>query len=197
MDKYQYNGGGSVTEDEWLKFLEKESIVFNADGSRWLVICQKLNAANIQISRSIDLYLDQEDYLCATTLAGAANGLLREMLKVEYKLDPLGVTASMASSLDRKGSKKPVVSSIIRAELYPVNWLKHYCSGKTKAPEVKSFDEEGSAFNTVLNALCSYAEFLEVFLEEISEENREKTFVSPQMRRWEEFWGNEESVFSW
>ena len=186
-----------MTEEEWLSFLEKESFVFNADRSRWLVICQKLSAANSQISRSIDLYLDQEDYLCATTLAGAANGLLREMLRVEYKLDPLGVSAGMAARLETKEDDKPDSGSIIRAELYPVNWLKHYCSGITKLPEIKSFNEEDSAFNTVLNALCSYAEFLEVFLEKIPEEHRDNAFVSPQMRRWEEFLGSEESIFSW
>ncbi|WP_271272857.1 hypothetical protein [Aliamphritea hakodatensis] len=185
-----------MTEKEWLLSLKEESIQFNADKPRWLAICQKLYAANIQITRSIALYFDQQDYLCSITLAGAANSLIREMLREEYQSDPLGCTAAMAAALgsQREGGNK---QSIIRAELHPVNWLKHYRHNRNSPPIQKCFDDNEAAFITIENALCSYGAFVDMFAEQLPRNACEKIFVSTQMRDWEKYWKNDTSYFSW
>jgi hypothetical protein len=187
-----------LNEKKWILETENLGITFNADKSRWLVIIQKLDAIKRQISRAMILYLDERDYLCSISLAGSGYSLIREMLKIEYQVDDIGIHASLVAAFTNSVSKSKAIKAetLIRNELSPVNWLKHYNSSKTKKPELKNFDEEEIAEYMVENALFCYGNFVKIFTPNMPLANREEIFSSEQIVRWVKSYQYEESVFN-
>jgi len=91
------------------------------------------NAAKIQLDRAIQLFLDQKDYVSAITLAGAAEGLVGEMLEKNGAENALISIVKgfkrLLSEEEREalcGEKKTFEKSMIDDLNLVKNWLKHY-----------------------------------------------------------------------
>lgn len=163
-------------------------MALDLDRSRWLIVVQKLGAAKEQLSKAIALYLDEKDYFCTITLAGAANSLLREMLAFEFQLDPLGQQAKFFAfvSAHEDRFKKTTDTAIKRAENYPPNWLKHYVLRGSMHPERRGFDEDDAAFNVIESTRCLYSQFVIKATAQWTTERRTQFFASPQILRWQD-----------
>jgi hypothetical protein len=188
-----------MNKNNFLAILDENHIVFDADRSRWLSIFQKLDAARTHISRAITLYLDDEDFLCAITLSGAAHTLLNEGLIEEYNLDPLGTVASMIAYAETGQYQKKNFNlerrKVINAERHAVYWLKHYGEGKGNPPEQKAFDPEDFAMTIINHSIYDYGLFVSKFAASASIDVREKVFGTSQIIRWLEYWDMDANIF--
>ncbi|MEJ8847675.1 hypothetical protein [Variovorax rhizosphaerae] len=70
----------------------------------------KLGAAIWQLDRAIALFLDEADYACAITLAGAADEILGKLLDEAGKTHALGQFLDLCSYLDPTTKRKAFVS---------------------------------------------------------------------------------------
>ena len=119
---------------------------------------QPLEAAEAQIDRAIQLFLDDKDYYCAITLAGAAEHPLAKIAKrlltakgYKHALDTdSSAIASIAVARGDLPGPHDEAKKLIRGELNsPRDWLKH-------KDEPMSFDAAREAADMIDRAVRNY-----------------------------------------
>jgi len=65
-----------------------------------MLTLSKLELAEHQLERALELFLDQDDLICAITLAGASEELLGKLLKQHGKQHALGNFIELCISID-------------------------------------------------------------------------------------------------
>jgi hypothetical protein len=118
--------------------------------TRTFGIIQKLDVADHQCRVAIRLYQAGEDLICSVTLAGAASNCLKDLLEIEFEIDPLGLCAEILASIDRVDANQ---KEIIRGEKADVNWLKHYTPDDVRHPDYDWDDAALSAIDSAIENL--------------------------------------------
>jgi hypothetical protein len=109
----------------------------------------QLQAAQAQLERALALYLDEHDYLCAITLAGAADEVLGKMVESRGGMHQLHQEASALDKIGRKFVGKEVSRKDAIANLNEVrDWLKHF-----KEDARLSFDPRDAAHDMLNRAV--------------------------------------------
>jgi len=112
----------------------------------------KIEAAKNQLERGLSLYLDEQDYLAAITLAGASEEILGKMLEGQGGKNALKSLSSAVAAIQiQSGIFQPVEKKII-GELNKVrDWLKHYQNGGSL-----EFDAKEDAKEFLDRAISNY-----------------------------------------
>ena len=116
----------------------------------------KLEVVRQQFERALQLYLDEKDYVCAITLAGAAEEPLGKMLKYKTDSNLLENLAEVMATLIKKfggetPSRKEAIANVNRVR----DWLKHYKDGTDL-----EFDAKWEAHEIIDRAISSYFELI-------------------------------------
>jgi hypothetical protein len=92
----------------------------------------KLEVAEHQLERALKLFLDEKDYVCAITLAGASEEILGKLLEKDGKEHSLGsfVKACVAAGRMLHGEEWSQKEFAQMANAFR-NDLKHYTGGET------------------------------------------------------------------
>ena len=108
----------------------------------------KFDVANNHVQTAIDLFLEKKDYLCALSLAGAAEEILGQYAKRENKTPMLDLICSvvneeLSSSIDHKTLKKEFLNKA-------KNTIKHFDNNESEYIEI---DPESEAIMMLLRAI--------------------------------------------
>jgi len=164
-----------IQRDYLVSFLEKHGLKCSLPSEKGIAAIHKLSYAHVQLDRAIRLFLDEEDFACAITLASAADNILREMLKAEFDIDGMKASAILVDRLYRRRNMNPPGAwRLIRGELQPANWLKHYGSDpSTGEPSRLDFDMEDAANMAIDRAIGN----MDTALESLFSEQLEKELI--------------------
>jgi hypothetical protein len=117
-----------------------------------------LQAAERQLDRAIVLFIEENDYLCAITLAGAAEGIIGEALRAMGKLPAVELIADAINGgeFDANGQLAELIEGLLTIQdLNRVrNLLKHHANDLNATIEHLTDLE---AFNLILRAVLNYA----------------------------------------
>jgi hypothetical protein len=92
----------------------------------------KMDVALVQLETAIDLFLYKCNYICATTLAGAAEEILGTIVRRSGKPNALGELCKVIKSKYNFDAK-----DIVESANYPRNEFKHF-----KFPEREDFEDD-------------------------------------------------------
>ena len=120
----------------------------------------KLGAALWQLDRAIALFLDEADYACAITLAGAADEILGKLLNAEGKTHALGQFVDLCMYIRERDDTPEVEpeppfsrSTFASFANERRNELKHYTEGRnitiTKGDAIEMLDRAVSNFQAL------------------------------------------------
>jgi hypothetical protein len=91
----------------------------------------KLEVAALQLERSIQLLLDEKDYVSSITLAGASEEILGALLEQENKVPSLKSFVSLCKQIgDYEPSDKKIHAEFVNMANYVRNGLKHFGDGE-------------------------------------------------------------------
>lgn len=113
-----------------------------------------------QINRAILLFLDENDYYCSATLAGAAEEILGALLvkggashslndQVKSVLSMLSSEEVGALADDKQKDSSKIVASVLN---FYRNWLKHYCEDDFET----NIDAEEAAAELIDRAITNF-----------------------------------------
>ena len=98
---------------------------------------RKIEIAELQLNRAINLLIQNNDVVCAITLAGAAEGILAGLLKSQGETDVLSDISKSAVDMGENIGKKWDVG-IFKSEFnFFKNELKHHDKGHEFIPIFK------------------------------------------------------------
>ena len=104
---------------------------------RPIEVLEKIEIAERQLNRAITLLLQNDDFVCAITLAGAAEGILAGLLKSQGKTDVLSDISQSSVDMGRAIGEKWDIG-IFKSEFnFFKNELKHHDRGHENIPIVK------------------------------------------------------------
>jgi hypothetical protein len=90
----------------------------------------KLEVAKLQLDRAVRVFLDDTDYVCAVTLAGAAEEILGKLLERKQKTNALGSVVDACVAYGREIHGEQWEEKDFRGMANQIrNGLKHYTDG--------------------------------------------------------------------
>lgn len=98
---------------------------------------EKIEIAELQLNRAINLLLQNDDVVCAITLAGAAEGILAGLLKSQGKTDALSDISQSSVDMGRYIGEKWDIGFFKSDLNFFKNELKHHDRGHENIPIFK------------------------------------------------------------
>ena len=117
------------------------------------IIClNKVDISKQQIERAILLFNNENDYISALTLSGAADEVLGTILKNKGLSSSYSGISSLMNQVHEQTQKQPYTSKEFNEIANgPRNHIKHYSN-----TEMVEFDPKQEACNMIYRAICNY-----------------------------------------
>ncbi len=112
----------------------------------------KLDAAEHQLERALELFLNEKDYLSAITLAGASEEILGRMVDSQDQKNAIQALSSATCAVHLKlfGQELPRKHAIGKINEVR-DWLKHYTDGSSL-----EFDAYSAAYDMIDRAITNF-----------------------------------------
>jgi hypothetical protein len=126
----------------------------------------KLEVAKLQLDRAVRLFLDEADYVCAVTPAGAAEEILGKLLERQRKKNALGSVVEACVAYGREVHEEEWAAKDFRDMANQIrNGLKHYSDGDDiDVPRDAAEEMIDRAIENLLSLSLSPSEHVQRFL---------------------------------
>jgi hypothetical protein len=118
-----------------------------------LIKISKLDIALVHLETAIDLFLNNQNYICAATLAGASEEILGKYLLHSGKINAFNeLCTSLKEEYDLSISAKEIGNNFVN---YPRNELKHFDKPEHETLEI---DDQAVAVGLIVRSLSNLVE---------------------------------------